>query len=195
MTSGPKARACRPSVLASGTLFPPTRVNWRYTRLARTSHSRIWKLQLRRCFSTSMRKTTSAGVPNRPRVRLLGWRRTRASYTRSTSCSSSRTWYTLRIQSCHIWSMGSARRSRAKLRGRLRALITALAAGSALRGFHAQGALVQLANGLQCFLQLAVVFEPPPLLKQLVTVQADLPVPAAGIVDVEDPLGMTDTAS
>src|ERR1035441_5515249 len=26
MTSGPKARACRPSVLASGTLFPPTRV-------------------------------------------------------------------------------------------------------------------------------------------------------------------------
>src|ERR1035441_1634981 len=192
MTSGPKARACRPSVLASGPLFPPPRVNWRYTRFARTSHSRIWKLQFRRCFNTSIRKTTSAGVPNRPRGRLFGCPPPRASDSRSPSCASSRTWSTLRIQSCHMSAMGSARKPSARLRGRLRALIMALA--GALRGFRAQGALVQLANGLQCLLQLVVVFEPPPDLEQLVSLQADLTVLAAGIVDTEDPLGMTDAA-
>ena len=38
--------------------------------------------------------------------------------------------------------------------------------GDAVRGFRAQRALVQLANGLQGLLQLAVVFEPPPHLEQ-----------------------------
>src|ERR1017187_6658983 len=84
------------------------------------------------------------------------------SDTRSTNCSSSRTWSTWRIQSCHILSIGSARKPWAKSRGRLRALIMALAASGALRRFRAQAALVQLANGLQCLLQLAVVLEPPP---------------------------------
>jgi hypothetical protein len=37
--SGPTATPQRPIVLASGTLPPPTRVKWRYTRLARTSRS------------------------------------------------------------------------------------------------------------------------------------------------------------
>src|ERR1022692_1598765 len=112
----------------------------------------------------------------------------------SISCSSSRTWSTWRIQSCHILSIGSARKPWAKPRGWLRALIMAFAAGSALRGFRTQGALVQLANGLQYLLQLVVVLEPPPDLEQLGSVQADLTVLAAGIVDVEDPLGMTDAA-
>src|ERR1035437_9966492 len=89
-------------------------------------------------------------------------------------------------------AMGSARKPTARLRGRLRALNMALA--SALRGFRAQGALVQRADGLQCLLQLVVVFEPPPDLEQLASVQADLAVLAAGIVDVEDPLGMADAA-
>src|SRR5262245_5746876 len=50
----------------------PTRVNTRYTRLARTSRSSSSKLQLRMCFKASIRRATSAGVPFRPRVALLG---------------------------------------------------------------------------------------------------------------------------
>lgn len=70
--------------------------------------------------------------------------------------------------------------------------ITVLDASSALRGFRAQGALVQFGDGLQGLLELAVILEPLPDLRQLVTVQADLTIPAAGVVDVENPLGMTD---
>src|SRR6266581_3148388 len=39
ITSGPRAKPQRPMVLASGAFALPTRVNSRYTRLARTSRS------------------------------------------------------------------------------------------------------------------------------------------------------------
>src|ERR1700720_2699083 len=124
-------------------------------------------------------------------MRLLGWRRVKASYTIVTNCSSSSTWSACRIQPSHQLPTCSARKPSSKPGGRLRALITALAAFGRRRGFRAQGELVDLANRLQGLLQLAVMFEPQPHLRQLVAVQADLTVLAAGVVDVEDPLGMT----
>src|ERR1039458_7518436 len=51
------------------------------------------------CFSRRSRRTTSAGVPLRPRVRLFGWRRARASETAVISCSSSSTRSACFIQS------------------------------------------------------------------------------------------------
>ena len=54
--------------------------------------------------------------------------------------------------------------------------------------------MVELANRLQGFLELAVVFEPQPHLGQLVAAQTDLTVLAARIVDVEDPLRMSAAA-
>ena len=76
------------SVFASGTRSPSMRQNGRYTRLPRTSRSHSSKDQSNRCFRTSIRRTTSAGVPRRPRRRLWWWRRPRASTTWSTSPSS-----------------------------------------------------------------------------------------------------------
>ena len=62
------------------------------------------------CFSRSSRITTSAGVPRRPRVRLLGLRFARASYTVATSCSSSSTWSACFIQSSRRSLTSSAMR-------------------------------------------------------------------------------------
>ncbi len=78
--------------------------------------------------------------------------------------------------------------------GRWRALITALARGSARLVIGAQGELVEFANGLQGLLELTVVAELAAHLGQLVAVQADLPVLAAGIIHVQDPLGVADAA-
>src|SRR6516165_709229 len=80
-TAGPRQWLSRMSVLASGTRSPSMRQNGRYTRLPRTSRSHSSKDQSNRCFRTSIRRTTSAGVPRRPRRRLWGWRRPRASTT------------------------------------------------------------------------------------------------------------------
>ena len=87
-TSGPRQWLSRMSVFASGTRSPSMRQNGRYTRLPRTSRSHSSKDQSNRCFRTSIRRTTSAGVPRRPRRRLWRWRRPRASTTWSTSPSS-----------------------------------------------------------------------------------------------------------
>ena len=67
MTSGPNARAIFKIVLASGTSPASIRVNIRYTRFARTSCSKSSSLQSNRCLRISIRMTTSAGVPGRPR--------------------------------------------------------------------------------------------------------------------------------
>src|SRR2546425_7434358 len=83
--------ANRISVLASGTRSPSMRQKARYTKLPRTSRSHSSKVQSWRCLRTSIRRTTAAGVPNRPRRRLCGWRWAKASVTRSTRTSSSRT--------------------------------------------------------------------------------------------------------
>src|SRR5438128_3812983 len=53
----------------------------RYTKLPRTSRSHSSKVQSWRCLRTSIRRTTAAGVPNRPRRRLCGWRWAKASAT------------------------------------------------------------------------------------------------------------------
>src|SRR5438105_7196606 len=82
--------ANRISVLASGTRSPSMRQKARYTKLPRTSRSHSSKVQSWRCLRTSIRRTTAAGVPNRPRRRLCGWRWAKASATRSTRTSSSR---------------------------------------------------------------------------------------------------------
>ena len=58
-----------------------------------------------RCLRTSIRRTTAAGVPSRPRRRLCGWRRARASVTRSTRTSSSRSasiWRRVASQSWYV---------------------------------------------------------------------------------------------
>ncbi len=79
-----------PAHRASGTFSPPMRAKLRYTRLARTSRSNVWQLQSRICFNSSKRRTTSDGVCNRPRVRLLFQRRPCASNTSSINRLSSR---------------------------------------------------------------------------------------------------------
>src|SRR5207249_2642504 len=66
-TGSSRRRASRISVFASGTRSPSIRQNARYTKLPRTSRSHSSKLQSWRCLRTSIRRTTAAGVPSRPR--------------------------------------------------------------------------------------------------------------------------------
>jgi len=70
----------------------------------------------------------------------------------------------------------------------------ALTPGGARLVIGTQGELIEFANGLQSLLELMEVPELAADLWQLIAVQADLTVLAAGIIDVQDPLGVTDAA-
>ena len=87
---GPQGLGALPNGLGIGHgVSTPTRAKARYTRLARTSCSNSSKLQSGRCFKINIRRTTSAGVPSRPRLRLCGHRCSSADATVSITASSS----------------------------------------------------------------------------------------------------------
>src|SRR5919109_3230045 len=145
------------------------------------------------CLSRSKRKTTSAGVPRRPRFRLLGRRLARASYTVLSSCASSRTWSAGRIQSSHKSVTSSAMRPSAKPSWARRISITAHAPGPDRR-IGPQQHVVQLADGLDSFLQLLVIAQPVPYLRNQFGTNAELASAAAGIADGQNGLRMSLTA-
>ena len=70
----------------------------------------------------------------------------------------------------------------------------ALTPGGARLVIGTQGELIEFANGLQSLLDLMEVPELAADLRQLVAVQADLTVLAARIVDVQNPLGVAESA-
>src|SRR5437870_8940720 len=109
--------ANRISVLASGTRSPSMRQKARYTKLPRTSRSHSSKVQSWRCLRTSIRRTTAAGVPSRPRRRLCGWRWAKASATRSTrTSSSSRASICRRVESQSLSASGKSTSTRLRCR-------------------------------------------------------------------------------
>src|SRR5262249_47958582 len=80
----PLGRHCRCASLWAAVLHRPEQKTWRLPPAINSfAHhsSRVSKLQFRICFKASIRSATSAGVPFRPRVALLGRRRRSASYT------------------------------------------------------------------------------------------------------------------
>src|SRR6185369_12774727 len=186
--SGPTIGASRPRVLASGTLPPPTRVNCRYRRFVRTSRSRIAKLQFRICFNSNSRRTTSAGKPGRPRVRLWARRATNASYTVATRSSSSSTWSTARIQSSQNSSTCSLRNPSANPRWACRRSRTR---GSPPwrrgRRVRPQEPLIELADVLQGRLELLIVRQPRADQGHLLGPQAELAGAAPGVAHGQDP--------
>src|SRR5437660_8579331 len=116
-TGSSRRRPSRISVFASGTRSPSIRQKARYTKLPRTSRSHSSKLQSWRCLRTSIRRTTAAGVPSRPRRRLCGWRWARASVTRSTrTSSSSRASICRRVESQSLSASGKSTSTRLRCR-------------------------------------------------------------------------------
>src|SRR6516165_1252775 len=124
------------------------------------------------CLRINRRKTTSAGVPCRPRLRLLGRRFAKASYTAATSSSSARTSSACFIQSSQRSSTSAAINPSPKLSCARRILITGLA--PALRLFRTQQLVVELANNLDRLLQLLIVAQPAAHLGHPFAAQAEL---------------------
>src|ERR1700681_3001330 len=129
----------------------------------------------------SRRSTTSAGVPGRPRVRLLGCRFAKAAYTVATTCSSSS-----RRSACFIQSSARLRTSSAispspKLRSARRVSIMRLSPGLRRGAIGTQQLMVELADCLKAFLQLLIVIQPAANRRDLLGPQADLPGASASI--------------
>src|SRR5271169_3797342 len=112
------------------------------------------------CLRISRRKTTSAGVPCRPRLRLLGRRFPKASYTAATSSSSANTWSAYLIQSSQRSSTSAAINPSPKLSCARRILITDFAPALRRGPFRTQQLVVELANDLDRLLQFLIIAQP-----------------------------------
>src|SRR4029453_14707884 len=99
------------------------------------------------CLRINRRNTTSAGVPCRPRLLLLGWRLPRASYTAPTSASSA-------SQSSRRSPTSAAIRPSPKLRCARRISIMFFAPGFCR--IRAQQVMIEFTNGLDRLLQLLI---------------------------------------
>src|SRR5271154_1523728 len=126
------------------------------------------------CLRISRRKTTSAGVPCRPRLRLLGCRFPKASYTAATSSSSAKTWSACLIQSSQRSSTSAAINPSPKLNCARRILITGLAPALRRGLFRTQQLVVELANNLDRLLQLLIAAQPAAHLGHPFAAQAEL---------------------
>src|SRR6516165_3075427 len=143
--------------------------------------------------STISRSTTSAGVPRRPRLRLFGCRRARASYTAATICGSSSTRSAWRIQASCQSPISAAISPSPKLRCARRRSITRRA--PPLAGIlGTQQRMVELADRFDRLLQLVVVAQPAADLVYLSAAQAELAGAAAGIADRQNPHRVSATA-
>src|SRR4029453_4009470 len=106
------------------------------------------------CLRINRRNTTSAGVPCRPRLLLLGWRLPRASYTAATSASSASTASACAIQSSRRSPTSAAIRPSPKLRCARRISIMFFAPGFCR--IRAQQVMIEFTNGLDRLLQLLI---------------------------------------
>src|SRR6266481_9801538 len=142
------------------------------------------------CLRINKRKTTSAGVPCRPRLRLLGCRFPKASYTAATSSSSSKTSSACFIQLSRRSLTSSAINPSPKLSCARRILITALPL-ALCRGFlRTQQIVVDLADRLDRLLQFLIIIQPPANLGNPFATHTDLPGASAGVAhrQNEDPV-------
>src|SRR5271168_180456 len=127
------------------------------------------------CLRINKRNTTSAGTPCRPRLRLLGRRFAKASYTAATSSSSARTSSACFIQSSQRSSTSAAINPSPKLNCARRILITVLAPALWRGLVWTQQFMVELANGFERFLQLLIIAQPAAHLGNPLAAQAELP--------------------
>src|SRR5215216_1715015 len=111
------------------------------------------------CLRTSRRNTTSAGVPSRPRLRLLGCRIASVSYTAATICSSASTWSAYSIQSSRRSLTSSAIKPSPKLSCARRISIMSSPRAPSMR-LRTQQIMVELADRLDRLLQLLIIVEP-----------------------------------
>src|SRR5215470_12263830 len=126
------------------------------------------------CLRINRRKTTSAGVPCRPRLHLLGRRFARASYTVATNCSSAKTSSACGIQSSRKPRTSVAIKPSMKPSWARRILITAPPPGRCWRLIWTQQLVVELANRLDGLLQPLIVAKPSAHLGDLLAAQAEL---------------------
>src|SRR6516165_9853851 len=138
------------------------------------------------CLRINRRKTTSAGVPCRPRLRLLGRRFAKASYTAATSSSSARTSSACFIQSSQRSSTSAAINPSPKLSWARRILITGLAPALRRGLFRTQQFVVELANNLDRLLQLLIVAQPAAHLGHPFGAQAELARASTGVAHSEN---------
>src|SRR5271169_2608573 len=126
------------------------------------------------CLRISRRKTTSAGVACRPRLRLLGRRFPKASYTAATSSSSTKTRSADLIQSSQRSSTSAAINPSPKLSCARRILITDFAPALRRGPFRTQQLVVELANDLDRLLQFLIIAQPAAHLGNPPAAQAEL---------------------
>src|SRR5215471_3063103 len=138
------------------------------------------------CLRINRRKTTSAGVPCRPRLRLLGRRFAKASYTAATSSSSAKTRSACFIQSSQRSSTSAAINPSPKLSCARRILITGLAPALRRGLFRTQQLVVDLANNLDRLLQLLIVAQPAAHLGHPFAAQAELARASTGVAHSEN---------
>src|SRR5712671_7297583 len=133
------------------------------------------------CLRISSRNTISAGAPRRPRLRLLGCRLARASYTAATMSSSESTTSACFIQLSRRSLTSSAINPSPKLSCARRILITALPL-ALCRGFlRTQQIVVDLADRLDRPLQFLIIIQPPANLGNPFATHTDLPGVSAGV--------------
>src|SRR5262245_12961210 len=106
------------------------------------------------------RKTISAAVPLRPRLRLLGWRCARASYTAVMISASARTRSAATIQRSRRSLTSSAISPSPKLSWARRISITRLPPPFRGAACRAQQVVIKLADRLDALLQLLIVVQP-----------------------------------
>src|SRR4029077_4629359 len=132
------------------------------------------------CLRINRRNTTSAGVPCRPRLLLLGWRLPRASYTAATSASSASTASACSIQSSRRSPTSAAIRPSPKLRCARRISIM-LFTPRLCRRIRAQQVMIEFTNGLDRPLQLLIIGERAANLGDALAPYAELPRASTGV--------------
>src|SRR3974390_885149 len=132
------------------------------------------------CLRINRRRTTSAGVPSRPRPRFLRCRFARASYTAATICSSAKTWSACAIQSSRRSLTSSAISPSPKRSCARRISIMSAPRPSSVR-LRTQELMIELADTLDRPLQLLIIVEPAANLGDAFAANAELLHAAAGV--------------
>src|SRR6266705_4681645 len=133
------------------------------------------------CLRINKRNTISAGAPNRPRLRLLGCRLDRASYTAATICSSASTRSACGIQSSRRSLTSSAINPSPKLSCLRRISITLLPPALRSGRIRPQQVVIEFADRLDRLLQFLVIVQPAAYLHDALATHTELPCPSTRI--------------
>src|SRR5882672_10434963 len=138
------------------------------------------------CLRVNKRNTISAGAPNRPRLRLLGCRLARASYTAATISSSESTASACPIQPSRRSLTSSAISPSPKLSCARRISIMLFPPHLRRGPFRAQQIMIEFANGLDRLLQLLIVVQPTAHFGNALAAHAELTHASAPIAHRQD---------